>query len=614
MQSMFFDRTMGQPSAAARQVTQTGVSPAPSKGWIRNDSLAKPDGFGAEVLDNGFPTPEGCRMRLGSKKRATCDTTKGTTHIATYEAGAVSKMFATDSASIYNVTPSDVSDADSALTALVDGLSGGAWASVQFAAGGGTYLVMVNGKDDMRIFDGAYMGVSNTGVTYRLKYDGQTGDFTVGDTLTGGTSGATGTIAYDTDSGTAGTLYLTDVSGTFQNDETIADAHTGSATADGAAASAYPAVSGVATSKLSNVWPWKNRLMFVEDGTMNAWCLDTLSIGGTAHKIDLGGVFSHGGSLLLGGTWSADSGDGLDDNCVFVTTNGEVAVYQGTDPTDADAWQLVGVYRIGKPIGKNATFKAGGDMGIATDDGIVSVGQAVQKDRAALQGVAVTYPIEGAWRSLIDERAFSGFDFQTVLWQKSAMMIVTVPAFSGLSKYCLVVNTKTGAWARWTGWDTRCGAVFNDKFYFGTSGGLIVEGETGGDDQGETYAFVVIPRFETFKSPAEKVAVHARLIARSKKTFSPLLFASADYTYVIPGTPPADPDEEGNTWGTGIWGTFKWTNPDDAPKPALSEWQGVAALGHALAPGVIIASGRAAAPDLELIALHLQYQQGSVMV
>lgn len=66
-----------------------------------------------------------------------------------------------------------------------------------------------------------------------LDYDAQTGDFTVGDILTGGTSGAKAVIVRDSDDGTTGTLTLVVLSGTFQNDETITDESGGSATANG---------------------------------------------------------------------------------------------------------------------------------------------------------------------------------------------------------------------------------------------------------------------------------------------------------------------------------------------------------------------------------------------
>jgi hypothetical protein len=67
----------------------------------------------------------------------------------------------------------------------------------------------------------------------QLAYDAQSGNFTVGLTVTGGTSGATGVIVNDADAGTTGALTLRDVSGDFQNNETITDSGSGSATVNG---------------------------------------------------------------------------------------------------------------------------------------------------------------------------------------------------------------------------------------------------------------------------------------------------------------------------------------------------------------------------------------------
>lgn len=66
-----------------------------------------------------------------------------------------------------------------------------------------------------------------------LAYDGQTGNFTAGLKVTGGTSGATGYIVSDTDGGTTGTLVLKDVRGTFADNEALTDTSTGAAVVNG---------------------------------------------------------------------------------------------------------------------------------------------------------------------------------------------------------------------------------------------------------------------------------------------------------------------------------------------------------------------------------------------
>lgn len=66
-----------------------------------------------------------------------------------------------------------------------------------------------------------------------LDYENQTVNFTLGATLTGLISGATGTIVTDTDAGATGTLELRDIVGAFQDGEVITDGVGGSAEANG---------------------------------------------------------------------------------------------------------------------------------------------------------------------------------------------------------------------------------------------------------------------------------------------------------------------------------------------------------------------------------------------
>lgn len=66
-----------------------------------------------------------------------------------------------------------------------------------------------------------------------LNYDTQTGNFTAGLTITGGTSTATAIIVIDDDSGATGVLTIREIAGTFVTSEIITDTSTGSATTNG---------------------------------------------------------------------------------------------------------------------------------------------------------------------------------------------------------------------------------------------------------------------------------------------------------------------------------------------------------------------------------------------
>ena len=124
-----------------------------------------------------------------------------------------------------------------------------AWA-ISLEAGQAVYLVArVIGRGRNSTDSGFYhIAVSARRPGASLAYDVQTGQFTVGNILTGGTSGATGRIIADSDAGSTGTLTLQDVSGTFTDNEIITDGTTGSATANGTQSYSNAALVGSVTS------------------------------------------------------------------------------------------------------------------------------------------------------------------------------------------------------------------------------------------------------------------------------------------------------------------------------------------------------------------------------
>lgn len=124
-----------------------------------------------------------------------------------------------------------------------------AW-SVALDPGDHVYLqAFVIGRQINAVQHGFYhIAVSARRPGSSLAYDTQTGNFTAGRTLTGGTSGATAVIQADSDSGTTGTLTLIDIVGTFVDNEIITDGAGGSATVNGALVAANAALVGSVTA------------------------------------------------------------------------------------------------------------------------------------------------------------------------------------------------------------------------------------------------------------------------------------------------------------------------------------------------------------------------------
>jgi hypothetical protein len=373
------------------------------------------------------------------------------------------------------------------------------------------------------------------------------------------------------------------------------------------------AITGVTTSTLSHVWVYKNRLFFVQSGTMKSWYLAVDSISGAAADHTLAGVFQRGGSLLFGATWSVDAGDGVDDKCVFVSTQGEIAIYEGSDPGDPNDWALVGRYDLGgRPLGKNAWMRAGGDLLIATTDGAVPLSAALNKDPAALSLAAVSRNIQPDWRREAVARQSVPWSVQK--WDEENLAVIGLPVIDSTTEaYAFIVNTETGAWARFTGWDVRSLAVHDDNLYFGTSTGKVMQGNTTGSDDGTAYTCSLALPFDHFGQPGQfKTLKQARATFRASSQFLPQLSSSVNYALSFPAPPSSVMNYAEDTWDVGLWDTALW-DASSSEQVTSTRWVSMVGAGFVHAIQLQSTFGLTPSPDAELSAIDVQYETGSVV-
>lgn len=376
------------------------------------------------------------------------------------------------------------------------------------------------------------------------------------------------------------------------------------------------ALTGVATNLLSHVWVSQKRLWFVQKGTTFAWFLPVNSIAGAAQSLSLAGVFQKGGFLVLGGTWSANTGNGLTDLTVFISSEGEYAVYQGTDPTDATNWSLVGVYEGSPPLGanQNAMMRAGGDLLILTYAGIVSMTDIQTKDAAALSNSSISRNISPDW--ITEQANRRGVPWEIVKWPSRSYAIVNCPAVGPASTLiCFVVNLETGAWCKYTGWDARCLAIHNDQLYFGTNSGTVVEGEVTGSDQGELYYSTYVGHMDHLGAVGRtKTVQQARAIFRTLATFIPKISVTADYVVTLPTAPNAGlPTTVAGLWDVGLWDTAKWDTSVNF-YTVTTKWVSIGKTGYAHAPVLQVTNGSVQPPSAELVIMDMTYEVGALVV
>lgn len=619
---------------------QVSFMPAPTGGLISNRNLSMANAPdlppGAEVLENWFPTATGVTLRRGSRRWATLGTDP-VRSMFTYISGSQQRFFAADDTAIYNIT-SIVSPFNWALAVeeeevvspdpgnevafggvSVEGLdvyanTSGDWVVVQFATAAGEFLIGVNGTDTGFIYDGDTFYPSVADGLFALDYDALATSFTEGETVTGGTSGATAEIVSVIENGALGRLWIKDISGTFQDDENLTDGAGGDATADGTAGQIAPGISfpvGVAltTADLSYVWVYKERIYFVQKDSLDVWYLDVDQVGGELTKLPLGGVFTRGGTLIWGQSWSLDSGGsgGLSEQCVFTTTEGEVAAYQGLSPEVDQGWDKVGIYRIGRPMGKKGFIRAGGDLVIATTVGFVSLASASRRDYAALGQNAVSYPIEDAWARAQQERGQN--DWRCQIWADGQMTLIAPPTPENRSPIVFVVNTNTGRWCTFTGWDITAMVDFQGQFFFGSTNGAIRQGWVGGQDEDQPYVGKCLPLFDNMKAPANlKILKMARAVTKSAYEVKIQLSGHANYKANFPAPPSQQVIPTGNEWDNGIWGQSIW----DAERGSIvtGDWVSVGGSGHDVSVGTQVTSGATVPIDVELVRVDVTYITG----
>lgn len=360
---------------------------------------------------------------------------------------------------------------------------------------------------------------------------------------------------------------------------------------------AVPALSGTSgpitldSTKLVSVFAHAGRLHYIERDSLHVWNPAAGAVGGACTLLDLGAVFSKGGRLLTGDNWAFQLGVTADTFAVYVTDQGQVAIYQGIDPTDASSWSLVGVYDFGPPLGSHALLKFGGDLSLVTTDGIIPLSQGLKLDRDAQGAVAITNKIVNAF-SAAAKAYGSNVGWQGLLYPGTSPSNLTDAAGGSLAIYNVpittlgtsmqfVQNVVTGAWCRFLNINAFCWEIANGKVYFGGSTG-VYQWDQGASDNGSPITYDVLSAYSAHAHPGRQKDYKAiRPLMNASPLVQPALDICVDYNAI---TPTAVPTVIGQGSTTPV---------------IRDDWTGAAGYGMVGAPRMqIILQGDTSAPVL----------------
>ena len=330
-----------------------------------------------------------------------------------------------------------------------------------------------------------------------------------------------------------------------------------------------PALSGVTLSDLVHVNEYKGRLFFIQKSSLSFWYLAAGAAGGALTEFDLSSFAGRGGYLMWMATWSFDAGDGPDDAAVFMTSEGEVIVYRGTDPSTAADWVLTGIFHIGKPLGRRSFVKFGGDLIAITQNGAFPISKALSTADINYQ-LALTNKIEQEFTREAQTHG-SLFGWQAVLYPLQSALIFNIPHAEGGTHEQYVMNTITGAWCEFDEWDAECFVEYNNELYFGVDT-AVHKAWTGTSDLGSNIVAIGKTAFNYFGNASQQKRFNLfRPMLRVNGNVSFLTGMDVDFSdttpmglTVISGVVGAKWDVDYwdlAYWAAGLETTRQWTSP-----------------------------------------------------
>ena len=468
--------------------------PSPIGGWNARDSLANMQPTDAVQLVNFYATPTDVTLRKGYTKSSTgingrVNTLMNYTDV-NVEAGY--RLFAAAGDTIYDAKPATA-------VPFFSGISSDQLQFVNLTNQAGHFLIACNGVDPVMIFNGDYwyyLAATETAQTIStITNSGETALLTTASAhglVTGNRvviSGAT-PAAYNGD-------YVIEVTSSTQFQYTMASDPGASASPVGTYT--VTGITGVDSSTFINVNLFKNRLYFTQKDTLACWYLDTDAISGGASPLYFGGIARNGGYLQAMGTWTIDAGQGVDDYAVFVTSMGEVIVYNGTDPDTIETWALKGVWQLGQTFSRRCFFKWAGDLLLLTQDGLVPLAASLQSTRLDPRINLTDKIYYAVSQAATQYYALNGW--QINYFASENMLILSIPTSLGMEQF--VMNTITKSWSRFTGINAYCWEVSGDAdMHFGGDGFVGKFYDTNSDAGSNIYA-TAQQAYSYFDSPGQ---------------------------------------------------------------------------------------------------------------
>lgn len=328
---------------------------------------------------------------------------------------------------------------------------------------------------------------------------------------------------------------------------------------------------------------WKRRVWFtVKEDPKVYYMRDVDHIAGHADEFPMGSVLRNGGYVSALVNWTIDAGASIDDYLVAIGTEGDVAVWEGTDPTSASTFQIKGSWYVG-PVPRHGVYFTpfGGDVMIVSELGLVPMSRLVSGQYSQDQQIGPASKIQSVFaplvRELIEEKYFDVF-----VVPSSEVLVIKLPADGGTYRQ-FAMNVTTGAWCQFVGMPIRSAAVIGGELYFGTVDGFTCKGLYGERDGADLVAaggsYVegdIQTSFQNFGTPSQlKKFGMVRPVFISTASPSIKLQINTQFLLSPVGGSPYFSGNDNGIWSVSSWNAATWVGQN-----TYQAWYGTSGLGY----------------------------------
>jgi len=328
---------------------------------------------------------------------------------------------------------------------------------------------------------------------------------------------------------------------------------------------------------------WKQRVWFTAEGDSNVYYLDNVDVvTGTATSFAMGSTLRNGGYCSALINWTMDAGFSIDDYLIVVGTEGDIGVWEGTDPTSPDTFRLRGVWYVG-PVPRHGQYFTpfGGDVMIVSELGLVPMSKLVAGQYSQDQQIGPASKIQSVFAPLVRKQINQKF-FDVFVVPSSDVLVIKMPADAGTYRQ-FAMNVTTGAWCQFVGMPMRSAAVIGGQLYFGTNDGYTCLGLHGNKDGADEFGVGGNPiegdvqtAFQAFNTPAQlKKFGMARPIFIATAEPAVKLVVNTQFLFSTVGGSPYFFEDD-----SGIWDVSQWNGANWVGQNTYQAWFGTTGLGY----------------------------------